>query len=276
MEKYKCKYCNKEFKRPCGLAIHEKTCKENPNREPLKNHKCGFAIYWNKNKGKPKKEVIDIQYCHYCGKECKNANSLRNHERLCKENPNHQESSWIKFNHERGAWNKGLSKETDERIKKSSTTLKKRYEFGELISPQKGKHHTKEEKQNLSKKMKDFLSKNPDKNIYIKYHHSKGDSYPEKYFKEFFDKNNIEYKQNYYQSGYFLDFAWPDKKIYLEIDGEQHYFDKRIVEHDKIRTQNLLNNGWRCIDRIRWRNYNKLNESQKKDILDSLLSKILE
>jgi hypothetical protein len=26
--------------------------------------------------------------CQYCNKECKNANSLRNHERLCKSNPN--------------------------------------------------------------------------------------------------------------------------------------------------------------------------------------------
>lgn len=30
--------------------------------------------------------------CKYCGKECKNANSLRNHERLCKSNPNHQKN----------------------------------------------------------------------------------------------------------------------------------------------------------------------------------------
>jgi hypothetical protein len=28
--------------------------------------------------------------CQYCSRECKNANSLRNHERLCKFNPNHQ------------------------------------------------------------------------------------------------------------------------------------------------------------------------------------------
>ena len=28
--------------------------------------------------------------CKYCGKECINTNSLRNHERLCKENPNRQ------------------------------------------------------------------------------------------------------------------------------------------------------------------------------------------
>lgn len=28
--------------------------------------------------------------CRYCGRECKNDNSLRNHERLCKSNPNRQ------------------------------------------------------------------------------------------------------------------------------------------------------------------------------------------
>lgn len=30
--------------------------------------------------------------CRYCGKVCINSNSLRNHERLCKENPKHQEN----------------------------------------------------------------------------------------------------------------------------------------------------------------------------------------
>ena len=29
-------------------------------------------------------------YCKYCDKECKNDNSLRNHERLCKSNPDRQ------------------------------------------------------------------------------------------------------------------------------------------------------------------------------------------
>lgn len=31
--------------------------------------------------------------CIYCGKPCKNANSHRNHERLCKSNPNRQQSN---------------------------------------------------------------------------------------------------------------------------------------------------------------------------------------
>lgn len=29
-------------------------------------------------------------YCQFCGRECKNNNSLRNHERLCHSNPNRQ------------------------------------------------------------------------------------------------------------------------------------------------------------------------------------------
>lgn len=61
--------------------------------------------------------------CKFCRKICKNANSLRNHERLCKLNPERKESSWVKFNHERGAWNKGLTKETD-RIKPKLKVIK--------------------------------------------------------------------------------------------------------------------------------------------------------
>lgn len=33
-----------------------------------------------------------MEHCKFCGKECKNANSLRNHERLCHSNPNRQVS----------------------------------------------------------------------------------------------------------------------------------------------------------------------------------------
>ena len=37
------------------------------------------------------KDSHTIEYtCKYCGRLCKNANSLRNHERLCHSNPNRQ------------------------------------------------------------------------------------------------------------------------------------------------------------------------------------------
>ena len=42
-----------------------------------------------------KKQIL---YCKYCNKECHSLNSLMNHERLCKLNPNRQESSFKYFN----------------------------------------------------------------------------------------------------------------------------------------------------------------------------------
>lgn len=60
--------------------------------------------------------------CKYCGRECKNPNSLRNHERLCKSNPNRQTPS-AQGRHTprpdlRGkpSWNKGLTASTDNRV----------------------------------------------------------------------------------------------------------------------------------------------------------------
>lgn len=44
--------------------------------------------------------------CRYCGKICKNANSLRNHERLCKLNPNRQ---FTNFNNKEWQKNKKIS-----------------------------------------------------------------------------------------------------------------------------------------------------------------------
>ena len=87
--------------------------------------------------------------CQYCGKQCKNKNSLSNHERLCSKNPNAQEShiaTYTKIGHK--AWNKGLTKETSEIIQKQSIVLKeslrKRKESFKHI-------HAKENQQEINK-----------------------------------------------------------------------------------------------------------------------------
>lgn len=172
------------------------------------------------------------------------------------------------------AWNKGLTKETDERVKAFGKVLAEHYASGEIVCHNKGQTMSTEQKQKISIARKSYLNEHPDKVPYVLNHHSKGDSYPEKYFKEVFDNEKIEYKQNYYQNGYFLDFAWPDRKLYLEIDGEQHYVDERIVEHDKIRNEKLKNDGWVCIERIRWSEYKKLSETEKKVFIQNILTKI--
>ncbi len=60
--------------------------------------------------------------CRYCGKECKNENSLRNHERLCKSNPNHQQHTGFVY-----GWSKGLNKENSEVYKKISEKAKAKH-----------------------------------------------------------------------------------------------------------------------------------------------------
>ena len=50
-----CKFCGRVFNRPCGLAIHERTCKLNPDRKPLENHVCNFTA-----KGCPKKRWVAL------------------------------------------------------------------------------------------------------------------------------------------------------------------------------------------------------------------------
>ena len=52
------------------------------------------------------------------------------------------------------SWNKGLSKETDERIKLRGERLHERYENGELKAPQTGKPISDEIKKKISESMK--------------------------------------------------------------------------------------------------------------------------
>lgn len=217
--------------------------------------------------------------CKYCKKECKNCNSLRNHERLCKYNPNRQESPFVKFNKLKtdgiiNVWNKGLTKETDERIKKSREKLKLRYKNKEIISPNLGKKHTELEKKHLSEVRKKYLTEHPEKVPYLINHHSKI-SYPEQYFKELFESDDFfkDIKTEYRVGLYSLDFAIPELLIDIEIDGEQHYVDSKIIQHDQIRSNNLEQLGW-FIYRIRWSKYSKLNKTEKQEVIKDLKNNI--
>ena len=73
-----------------------------------------------------------ICYCKYCGKECKNLNSLKQHEIRCKENPNHITNKGNTKPHT--SWNKGLTKETDDRVKQQGQTFSNRVKAGIITS----------------------------------------------------------------------------------------------------------------------------------------------
>lgn len=172
------------------------------------------------------------------------------------------------------SWNKGLTKEKDRRVMNQSLALKKRYKNGEIINSNKGKKKSDEIKMKISESMKKYYSENPDKIPYL-LHHSSKESYPEKYFNDLFIKEGIVgYKREFFVLGYFLDFAFENIKLDIEIDGSQHWLDKRIVEHDKKRTEKLLNNGWRVI-RIRWDEWQLKSFDERKELIENLKKEFL-
>ena len=95
-------------------------------------------------------------------------------------------------------------------------------------------------------------------------------SYPERFWKEVLENNNIEYSFNHVvkkkelglndMSNYFLDFLI-DNRIDLEIDGKQHKYPDRI-ESDKLRDSLLTKAGY-IVYRIPW-NEIKSEQGQNK------------
>ena len=75
----------------------------------------------------------------YCGKECKNTNSLKQHEVRCRENPNRK--AFNNLGNYSSLTRKGKTKFNNSDIAKSSASLKAKYDNG-YINPQKGKHVT--------------------------------------------------------------------------------------------------------------------------------------
>lgn len=140
--------------------------------------------------------------------------------------------------------------------------------------PRKTHARSDEAKRKTSETMKKFCAEHPDRVPYVLNHHRRGDSYPEMFFKNVLDSATITYDKDFPACGYFLDFAWPNAKAYFEVDGEQHYVDKRIVEHDVERTAKLDADGWKCLTRIRWSTFQKSTKEEQQKIIQDLISLI--
>ena len=152
-------------------------------------------------------------------------------------------------------------------IAERSKKLKQKYASGEIISSQKGKAHTEEEKKKISESRKKYLQKHPDKVPYLLNHSSKV-SYPEKYFKEVFEKEHIPLQYHKQVGRYQLDFYNESLMKYVEIDGGTHDLPK-VQEIDKKRTEYLDSLGWACL-RIKWSNYQKLSSDDKNSVVQSI------
>ena len=193
---------------------------------------------------------MDKLICKHCDREFTTASGRGVHEVYCKSGPNPKIAKG--YTKGRAPWNKGLTKETSESLKRAGQTLRKRYENGELVPSQLGKQQTDEHRQKISKAMKVAHKEGRAWNI-GKSRWNNEPSWPEKFFmqvieNEFADK---EYEREYSVSIYSCDFAWPHKKKCIEIDGSQHQRFKDVKERDKRKDEKLSAEGWEVL-RIPW------------------------
>lgn len=209
--------------------------------------------------------------CKFCGKSCKNENSHRNHERLCPKNPDRK---YVSHTIGHKAWNKGLTKDTDERIRKSAEIFSKRYKGTELGKLRLGHPCSEEHKA----KMRDIAFRRHlggwHTSRSIEYNGIKLDSEYELMVAKELDSNGIKWERPSYflwtdDSGiehrYYPDFYLKEYEVYLDPKNDYLINNKSarfgITDREKISIVEKQN-GIRILildkDHLLWENIQKL------------------
>ena len=176
--------------------------------------------------------------CLVCGKEYSKY-GINNHIQMAHNNRKNPSEG-------KPSWNRGLTKETDDRVRLNSISI------GNSKRGQKLKPLTEAHKRIISAGMRKAHSEGRAWNI-GRSRWNNEPSYPEKFFmkvieNEFDDKN---YRREFPFHKFSLDFAWIEKKKVIEIDGQQHQRFEDQIRRDKEKDQLLKKEGWEVL-RIKW------------------------
>lgn len=173
------------------------------------------------------------------------------------------------------AWNKGLTAENNESILKAKNKLNSKYKSGELKGNWTGKHHSEETKRRISESRSQWLKDHPDNHPWRR--SSKFKSVPCELLKDTLRKAGISFIEEYSgfeDHNYSIDIAFPNDKIGIEVNGNQHYNkDGTLTEYYKKREDYLKTLGWKLHQIHYSLVYNQdfinaLIEGLKKDIKD--------
>jgi len=78
------------------------------------------------------------------------------------------------------------------------------------------------------------------------------------------NENHIDYEREYRVCKWFIDFAFINKKIAIEIDGKQHEYRQHL---DNEKDNFLISNGW-VVLRIKW--FNPINDENKLNLYSQI------
>ena len=111
-------------------------------------------------------------------------------------------------------------------------------------------HPTNEQTKKMSDRMKKFLKENPNKHPWK--NHEKFKSAPCEEFKKMLNQSGISFLPEYppiEDRHYAVDIAFPDKKIAIEINGNQHYdANKKLKPYYQKRHDDIVSVGWEIFE----------------------------
>ena len=212
--------------------------------------------------------------CKFCGREFRTYNACNCHSWQCKQNPiaslKPKSEKWLKAKQER----KGKCYEPfveccctfcDRSFnRKSAKTL---HEKSCRKNPNWVKGHTTILSESSRKKISESMKKAHAEGRAGSFPSRKNceHSYPEKWLIKVLNQElglieDKDYETEYFFHKQFLDFAWPERKLCIEIDGEQH---ERFAErklNDIRKNENLKAENWKLL-RLKWSDiYNNTQE----------------
>ncbi len=125
--------------------------------------------------------------------------------------------------------------------------------------------HSEESKKIMREKRLEFMKNNPDKTAW----RLSNVSYPEKLFIEYVESNGLNKKysiiREYSMFPYFIDFAFVNQKVAIEVDGSQHLLPERKKRDDK--KDKLLNElGWFVV---------RISEKEIKTNIEEVFNKVI-
>jgi very-short-patch-repair endonuclease len=159
----------------------------------------------------------------------------------------------------RTAWNKGLTKDTDDRVKRNGESLKGNVTF-------KGRKHSLKTKEQI----KESMLKAHKENRAHKWTR-KEPSYAEKTFCNFLEQQgyvkDIDFIMEFPFFPYKVDFYFPKYNFVIEVDGKQHTKYEEMRKRDKMKDVFLKSKNITLL-RINWRDL----FHNAKDTFESVLN----
>lgn len=208
--------------------------------------------------------------CEICGKEISNKGNLTQHVNKCKKIFSIKDEVIDLYINELFS-----IRELRNKFKIQSEDIKNI--LGELVRdgsesskvahvkyPEKFKH-SDETKKKLSKIRLEFMKNNPEKTSW----RLSNVSYPEKLFIDYVENNGLDKKysiiREYSVHPFFVDFAFTNEMVAVEIDGSQHLLPERKMK-DEIKDSLLVNSGWTVI---------RISEKEIKTNIENVFNEII-